>query len=99
MGSTGYGSKQRIVVGGLLLAGGAAALGYGLFGSPGSPVPLVGAGVLLVFFGVATLGRTVALPLSRFIGWPLPRLFGIRGQLAARTPCATRGVLRRPRRR
>ncbi|MGH9260473.1 MAG: ABC transporter permease, partial [Acidimicrobiales bacterium] len=38
--------------------------------------------MLLVFFAVATLGRTVALPLSRFIGWPLPRLFGIRGQLA-----------------
>ena len=82
VGSTGYGSKQRIIVGGLLLAAGAAALGYGLFGSPGSPLPLVGGGVLLVFFGVATLGRTVALPLSRVIGWPLPRLFGIRGQLA-----------------
>ncbi len=82
VGSTGYGSKQRIVVGCMLLAAGGAALGYGLFGSPGSPILMVGAGVLLVFFGVAALGRTVALPLSRFIGWPLPRLFGIRGQLA-----------------
>jgi putative ABC transport system permease protein len=82
VGSTGYGSKQRIVVGCALLAAGGAALGYGLFGSPDSPILIVGAGVLLVFFGVATLGRTVALPLSRFIGWPLPRLLGIRGQLA-----------------
>jgi putative ABC transport system permease protein len=82
VGSTGYGSKQRIVVGCTLLVLGGAALGYGLFGSPDSPILIVGAGVLLVFFGVATLGRTVALPLSRFIGWPLPRLLGIRGQLA-----------------
>jgi putative ABC transport system permease protein len=82
VGSTGYGSKQRIVVGCTLLVLGGAALGYGLFGSPGNPLLIVGAAVLLVFFGVATLGRTVALPLSRFIGWPLPRLFGIRGQLA-----------------
>src|ERR671919_352251 len=82
VGSTGYGSKQRIVVGCALLVLGGAALAYGLLGSPGNPLLMVGAAVLLVFFGVATLGRTVALPLSRFIGWPLPRLFGIRGQLA-----------------
>jgi putative ABC transport system permease protein len=82
VGSTGYGSKQRIVVGSALLVLGGAALGYGLFGSPGSPILMVGAGALLVFFGVAALGRTVALPLSRLIGWPLPRLFGIRGRLA-----------------
>jgi putative ABC transport system permease protein len=82
VGSTGYGSRQRIVVGCALLVLGGAALGYGLFGSPGSPILVVGAGVLLVFFGVAALGRTVALPLSRSIGWPLPRLFGIRGRLA-----------------
>jgi putative ABC transport system permease protein len=82
VGSTGYGSKQRIVVGCTLLVLGGALLGYGLFGSPGSPLPIVGAAVLLVFFGVTALGRTVALPLSRFIGFPLPRLLGIRGQLA-----------------
>ncbi len=82
VGSTGYGSKQRIIVGCALLVLGGAALALGLFGSSDNPVPLVGGGALLVFFAVATLGRTVALPLSRFIGWPLPRLFGIRGQLA-----------------
>ena len=82
VGSTGYGSKQRIIVGcGLLVLGGAA-LAFGLFGSSDNPLPIIGAGVLLVFFAVTTLGRTVALPLSRFIGWPLPRLFGIRGKLA-----------------
>jgi hypothetical protein len=53
-----------------------------LFGPPGNPLLIAGAGVLLVFFRVATLGRTVALPLSRFIGWPLPR--PLRDQGAAR---------------
>ena len=82
VGSTGYGSKQRILAGAAIVILGIAALLYGLFGSADSPLPIVGAGALLVFLGVAVLGRTVALPLSRFIGWPLPRLRGIRGQLA-----------------
>src|SRR4029450_11282146 len=34
VGSTGYGSKQRIIVGCTLLVLGGALLGYGLFGSP-----------------------------------------------------------------
>lgn len=82
VGSTGYGSKQRIFVGLAILGLGAAALLYGLFGDPGNALAIVGLGVLLVFFGVAALGRTVALPLSRVIGLPLPRLRGIAGQLA-----------------
>ena len=82
VGSTGYGSRQRIIVGVLILALGAAALLYGLFGDPGSALAVVGLGVLLVFFGVSVLGRTVALPLSRVIGLPLPRVRGIAGQLA-----------------
>jgi putative ABC transport system permease protein len=81
-GSTGYGSKQRIFVGLGVLAAGIAALFVGLFANVGSPVQLVGAGVLLVFFGVSILGRTIALPLSRAIGSPLPRTRGITGELA-----------------
>jgi putative ABC transport system permease protein len=80
--STGYGSKQRIFVGTGILGLGAAALLYGLFGDPGNALAIVGLGVLLVFFGVSVLGRTVALPLSRVIGLPLPRLRGIAGHLA-----------------
>lgn len=80
--SGGYGSKQRIFVGtGVLLAGGGALL-YGLFGSPSSALAVVGAGAVLVFFGVSILGRTVSLPMSRFIGWPLHRFRGIAGHLA-----------------
>ncbi|HEX6569888.1 MAG TPA: FtsX-like permease family protein [Acidimicrobiales bacterium] len=82
VGSTGYGSRQRIYVGSAILTLGVVALLFGLFGDPGNALPIVGLGVLLVFFGVSVLGRTVALPLSRVIGLPLPRLRGISGQLA-----------------
>jgi putative ABC transport system permease protein len=79
---SGYGSRQRIVAGSAVLTLGAAALLYGLLRSPANALAIVGAGVLLVFFGVSVLGRTVALPLSRVIGLPLPRLRGIAGHLA-----------------
>ena len=81
-GSTGYGSKQRILVGIALLVLGVAALFTGLFAHVGSQVLVVGAGALLVFFAVSVLGRTVSLPLSRVVGAPLPRLRGIPGKLA-----------------
>jgi putative ABC transport system permease protein len=80
--STGYGSKQRIFVGAGVLAVGVGGLLYGLLGSPDNALPIVGLCALLVFFGVSILGRTVALPMSRAIGSPLPRLRGVEGRLA-----------------
>ena len=82
VGSTGYGSKQRIFVGLGVLALGVAALFIGLFAGVDQPILFVGAGALLVFFGVSILGRTVSLPLSRWIGAPLPKVRGITGELA-----------------
>ncbi len=82
VGSTGYGSKERIMVGSAILTLGVAALFTGLFASFANRVLVVGAGVLLVFFGVSVLGRTVSLPLSRAVGAPLPRLRGVTGVLA-----------------
>lgn len=82
VGSTGYGSRQRIYVGALVLLLGVLALMLGLFSDVKKPVVVVGAGALLVFFGVSILGRTISLPLSRFIGAPLPRFRGITGELA-----------------
>jgi putative ABC transport system permease protein len=81
-GSTGYGSKERVIVGSAILAAGVGALLYGLFGNPPSPLAIVGAGALLVFFGVAALGRTISLPMSRVLGLPLPHVRGISGHLA-----------------
>ena len=82
VGSTGYGSKQRVFVGLGVLALGVAALLIGLFAGVDQPILFVGAGALLVFFGVSILGRTIALPLSRVIGAPLPKVRGITGELA-----------------
>jgi putative ABC transport system permease protein len=82
VGSSGYGSKQRLVIGLTILALGVAALFTGLFGHVGSAFLIVGIGVLLVFLGVSVLGRTIALPLSRAIGAPLPRVKGVTGTLA-----------------
>jgi putative ABC transport system permease protein len=81
-GSTGYGSRERVMVGGAILALGVAALFTGLFTHVTSRIMVVGAGALLVFFGVSVLGRTVSLPLSRAVGAPLPRLRGVTGKLA-----------------
>ena len=80
--STGYGSKQRVFVGLGVLALGAAALFTGLLAHLSSPVLAVGVGAVLVFFGVAILGRTVALPISRVLGAPLPSLRGVTGTIA-----------------
>ena len=82
VGSTGYGSKERVMVGSAILVLGVAALFTGLFTHVASRVLMVGAGALLVFFGVSVLGRTVSLPLSRAVGAPLPRLRGVTGKLA-----------------
>jgi putative ABC transport system permease protein len=71
-GSTGYGSKERVMVGSAILVLGVAALFTGLFSNVASRVLVVGVGALLVFFGVSVLGRTVSLP----------RLRGVTGKLA-----------------
>jgi putative ABC transport system permease protein len=84
VGSTGYGSKERIMVGTAILALGIAALFTGLFTHVANQILVVGAGALLVFFGVSVLGRTVSLPLSRAVGAPLPRVRGVTGVLARR---------------
>ncbi|MCO8128592.1 FtsX-like permease family protein [Acidimicrobiia bacterium EGI L10123] len=80
--SSGYGSKERIMVGVAVLALGAAGLLYGLFGSPSNGLAIVGGSAIVVFFGVSVLGRTVSLPMSRVIGWPLAKSRGIAGHLA-----------------
>ena len=82
VGSTGYGSKERIIVSTAVVTAGVAALFWGLFGDASNALLVVGLGMLLVLFGVTFLGRTVALPLSRVLGSPLPKARGITGELA-----------------
>jgi len=81
-GSTGYGSRQRVYVGAAVLLGGVAALFVGMFTDVPQALAVVGAGALMVFFGVSILARTISLPLSRFIGWPVRRTRGVTGDLA-----------------
>ncbi|RBY90972.1 ABC transporter permease [Blastococcus sp. TF02A-30] len=82
VGSAGYGSVSRVVVGGVALAAGLAATLTGIFADVGNRWAVIGAGSAGVFLGVFVLGRTISLPLSRVISAPLPRLRGLPGQLA-----------------
>jgi putative ABC transport system permease protein len=81
-GSTGYGSKERVFVGLGFLALGVVTLMVGLFGSTGNTIAVVGIGMLIVFFAVSVLGRTVSLPLSKALGVPILRMRGAAGTLA-----------------
>jgi putative ABC transport system permease protein len=80
--SPGYGSKERVFVGCGVLAAGVIAVFVGLFAHVPRAVVVVGVGALLVFLGMAILGRVMSRPLSRVIGSPLPRLRGISGTVA-----------------
>jgi putative ABC transport system permease protein len=82
MGSGGYGPKERVLVGVGVLVAGVAILFAGLFTDIANRVAVVGLGAITVVFAVSVLSRTIALPLSRVLGAPLPRLRGISGELA-----------------
>jgi putative ABC transport system permease protein len=86
------GLGRRLVVGLAMLAVGVFLILLGLFGHPGSVVLTVGAGVVLVFIAVAVLGPTIAVPVTRVVGAPLPRLRGMAGNIAREN------ALRNPRR-
>jgi putative ABC transport system permease protein len=60
---------------------GMAVLLLGLDGVYNGPL-LTGIGALVVFLGVAVLAPVIARPVARVIAWPLPRLFGVHGNLA-----------------
>jgi putative ABC transport system permease protein len=64
--------RRRTLLGLLLLAGGVAALGAGLFGDGG--LELVGLGAALSFLAVATLSPLFARPVVGLLGLPFLRL-------------------------
>jgi putative ABC transport system permease protein len=86
------GSGRRTLAGVGVLALGVAALFVGLYAHVKSPVMIVGAGAVLVFFGVALLGQVISLPVSRALGAPLARTRGIAGVLSRQN------AMRNPRR-
>ena len=81
VGSSGYGSKERVFVGVALLVAGAG-LVYGGVSSDFHPMLMLMLGALTGFFGVVVLSRTLSLALTRIIAAPLPRLRGEAGALA-----------------
>ena len=76
-------SLQTRAIAGLVITGlGVVLLLVGLFASVDTAIAYVGAGAAIAFIGVSVLAPLAARPLAEVIGWPLPRLFGVSGQLA-----------------
>ena len=71
--------RNRAIIGTSVTGLGAAGLVVGLVWLG---ITWVGVGALLLFLGVAILAPLVARPMGSFLGWPLPRLFGLPGLLA-----------------
>lgn len=89
--------RSRRLLGGVIASSvGLAMLLVGLFVSPGGSfglIVLAGGGALLLFLGIASVSATVATPVTRFIGWPIAKIFKTPGKLArdnvARAPRRT----------
>jgi putative ABC transport system permease protein len=78
-------ARYRTVTSAVLTVLGFAALAYGLFGGGLSTTGILlwmGAGTVLIFFGVALLSVRIARPLAHVLGWPASRLGGVAGTLA-----------------
>jgi len=84
-GASGQGhSRRRTVIACALVVTGAALLAVGLFATDtiGSALQAMGAGMVLLFIGIAMLSDRLLRPLASAVGWPLERLRGVTGQLA-----------------
>ena len=72
----------RAVAGSITVGLGVAALLVGLFTSVGGGIWFVAIGALVFFLGVSIIAPLAAGPVATVLGWPLPKLFGVAGQLA-----------------
>jgi putative ABC transport system permease protein len=79
---SGVSSVRRTITGVVVTLAGVVVLCLGLFGDLDNGITFVGLGAFVVFLGVAILGPVLARPMSRVIGWPLPRVRGVTGRLA-----------------
>jgi putative ABC transport system permease protein len=85
VGFSALGASRRLIGGSIVTAVGAVLFLLGLFVRPGGSIGLIvfaGGGALAIFLGVSSLSSAVARPVSRFIGAPIRRAFGVPGQLA-----------------
>ena len=74
--------RVRAVAGSITLGLGVAALLTGLFTSVSGGIWFVAIGALVFFVGVSIIAPLAAEPVAAVLGWPLPRMFGVAGQLA-----------------
>ena len=76
--------RLRMALGAALTIAGLAAGSAGLFvaSTTTSIILLLASGAIGVFVGVTMLSPLVAVPLTRFVGWPLARAAGASGHLA-----------------
>ncbi|MEA2024971.1 MAG: FtsX-like permease family protein [Actinomycetota bacterium] len=72
----------RAVTGTVTIGLGVAALLVGLFTSVGGGIWFVAVGALVFFLGVSIIAPLAAGPVATVLGWPLPKMFGVAGQLA-----------------
>src|SRR6516165_8931787 len=72
-------STRRVLFGVATAVLGGVLIAHGL---SGASVNAVGLGALAVFAGIVMLGPTIARRFSRIVGWPLPRVRGVAGNLA-----------------
>lgn len=85
LGFTALSAGRRMIGGVVITSIGLAMFLVGLFVRPGGTFGLAvlgGAGALLTFLGVTSLSSTVANPVSRAIGRPIQRGFGVAGKIA-----------------
>ncbi len=89
--------RSRAIVGSAMLAVGVGLIVAGLFGDvidlgPINELTAVGLGALGVFLAVSVLSSKLVKPLTRIVGWPLPKLDRLTGTMA------TENSIRKPRR-
>ena len=76
--------RRRAVIAAALVVAGAGLVLVGLFTTEtlASALEAMGAGMILLFIGIAMLSDRLLRPLASIVGWPLERLRGVTGQLA-----------------
>jgi putative ABC transport system permease protein len=74
--------RRRSILGSMVTLIGVGLLMLGLFRDTGNRVANVGAGVAVIFLGVAVLSPLIARPMASWIGWPFARVFRLPGNLA-----------------
>ncbi|MCL1692654.1 MAG: ABC transporter permease, partial [Actinomycetia bacterium] len=72
----------RAVIGSVTVGLGISTLFVGLFTSVSGDLWLVAIGALVFFLGVSIIAPLAAGPVAAVLGWPLPKMFGVAGQLA-----------------